>query len=155
MAISVAKSKNWLSQITGKDKTMSKIYIESPQFWKDMYLKPEFTGKWVSVNKVPISKIQIDRSLFAWNNPIYPSQVDDMATNFNRELWTPITVNPDYFLLDGQHRLTVAIHLGLRYIDVIIEHDNVDEAENEPPKKFHELDTDVAYEMITWTGKKH
>jgi len=74
------------------------------QLWKDSYKPPFFTF----VERVPISKIKIDKKFFAWQNKVNPIHVDFIVENFDSDFWMPIIVNPDYYLLDGQHRLQVA-----------------------------------------------
>jgi hypothetical protein len=86
---------------------------------------PSFTF----VERVPLSKIKIDKSLFAWQNNVDPSKVNFIIKNFDIDFWMPVTVNPDYYLLDGQHRLKVARKMGLKYIDVVID--------NETEKRHH------------------
>jgi len=93
-------------------------YIKSPQHWKDMFNK---FYCWQSKDKVPIKKIKIDRKLFSFDNLVDKKEEFYMMANFSKDIWMPITVNEDYYLLDGQHRLEVAKALGLNYIDVIIE----------------------------------
>ena len=95
-----------------------------------MFLKPEFGGRWAIREKVPVSTIKVNKSLFSFQNDVSLSQVDSMVQEFNVDLWIPITVNPEYFLLDGQHRLKTAEKLGLKYIDVVIDYgDNVIDVE--------------------------
>jgi hypothetical protein len=88
------------------------------ELWKSTFSKPPFL---VFVEKVPLSKIKIDKSLFSFQNEVDPEHVNFMAKNFDIDFWMPIIVTPDYFLLDGQHRLQVAKKLGLKYIDVVID----------------------------------
>ena len=76
---------------------------------------------WQSKDKVPIKKVKIDRKLFSFDNLVDKKAVFYMTANFSKDIWIPITVNKDYYLLDGQHRLEVAKAFGLSYIDVIIE----------------------------------
>ena len=99
-----------------------KEYIPSPQHWKDMYTHKEYGGKWMPVDKVPIEKIKFDRRLLSYPNEVDHSEVVYMLVNFDQEVWMPITVNEDFYLLDGQHRLQVARQLCLKYIDVIVQH---------------------------------
>lgn len=106
-------------------------YIKSPQHWKDMHNK--YSG-WQSKDKVAIKKIKINRKLFAFDNSVNMDNVYYMLVNFDKYLWMPITVNKDYYLLDGQHRLALAKQLGLRYLDVIIEDENKIEYSKEPVK---------------------
>ena len=97
-------------------------YIKSPQHWKDASNKyPHLQSK----DKVPIKKIKIDRKLFDFNNTVNMGDVHYMLMNFSKDVWMPVTVNKDYYLLDGQHRLALAGLLGLNYIDVIIEDKNL------------------------------
>lgn len=71
--------------------------------------------------KFPIEKIKIDKSLFAYQNDVSQSDVLYMLMNFDREVWMPITINKNHYLLDGQHRLALAEQLGLSFVDVVIE----------------------------------
>jgi hypothetical protein len=87
------------------------------ELWKETFVKQPF---FTLVERVPLSKIRIDKSLFSFQNNIDPSQVDFIVNNFDIDFWMPITVNPEYYLLDGQHRLQVAKKMGLKYIDVVI-----------------------------------
>lgn len=95
-----------------------KDYIKSPQYWKDMFNK---YSCWQSKDKVSIEKIKIDRKLFSFDNPVDKKAVFYTMANFSKDIWMPITINKDYYLLDGQHRLEVAKLFGLNYIDVIVE----------------------------------
>lgn len=110
----------------------NKNYIKSPQHWKDMFNKyPYFQSK----DKVPIKKIKIDKTLFSFDNSVDLESVSYMIDNFSEEVWMPITVNKDYYLLDGQHRLEVAKRFGLNYIDVVIEYKDKMEYSEEKPVK--------------------
>jgi len=96
-----------------------KNYI-SADLWKDTYKSPQIERSFTFVEKVPLSKIKIDKRLFSFQNEVSPSLVDFIVENFDKDFWMPILVNSDFFLLDGQHRLLVAKKLGLKYIDVAI-----------------------------------
>lgn len=87
------------------------------ELWKDTFNKPPSL---IFVERVPLSKIKIDKRLFAHQNEVDPSQVDFIAKHFDIDFWMPIMVSPEYYLLDGQHRLQVAKRLGLKFIDVVI-----------------------------------
>lgn len=89
-------------------------------------MNPSFWGRWTLEERVPISEIKIDKSLFSFQNEVSKSQVASMVEEFNIDYWIPITVSPDHFLLDGQHRLQTAQSLGLKYIDVIVDHGDVE-----------------------------
>lgn len=71
--------------------------------------------------KFPIEKIKLDKSLFAYQNDVSQSDILYMLMNFDREVWMPITINKNHYLLDGQHRLALAEQLGLSFVDVVIE----------------------------------
>lgn len=97
-------------------------YIPTLDLWRSMFLQSCFGGRWTIKEKVSISEIKIDKSLFSFQNEVSQSQVDSMVEEFSIDYWIPITVNPEYYLLDGQHRLQTAERLGLRYIDVVIDY---------------------------------
>jgi len=103
---------------------MAKNYIPSPDYLTSMYSNPQFDGRWIVVRKVPINKIQIDYSLFSFQNEINQRDVDWICKDFLIEAWYPIMVTPKSFLLDGQHRLAAAKKMGLKYIDVVIDNGN-------------------------------
>lgn len=90
------------------------------ELWKDTYIDPQVAKSFALVEKVPLSKIRIDESLFSYQNKVDPRKVDFITENFDINFWMPILINSDYFLLDGQHRLQVAKKLGLKYIDVAV-----------------------------------
>lgn len=100
---------------------MKKTYIPSPDYLTSMYSKPEFNGRWIVVPKIPVEKIKIDKSLFSFQNEVNWNDVEYMSRNFEVSAWFPVMVNPDFFLLDGQHRLAAAQKMKLRYLDVVID----------------------------------
>ena len=97
-----------------------KNYIPCQEHWFGMFTKFD-KPYWTPKKRFPISKIKIDKSYFADKNKIDYSVVLYMLVEFHKEAWMPITLNKKYHLLDGQHRLQVAKQLGLEYIDVVIE----------------------------------
>ena len=90
------------------------------ELWRSTYTNPTMAETFAFVEKVPLSKIRLDKKLFSWQNEVSPSFVDFIVENFDIDFWMPILVNPDYFLLDGQHRLQAARKMGLKYLDVVI-----------------------------------
>jgi hypothetical protein len=98
-----------------------KTYIPIGEIWKETYSRPPIAISFVLVERVPISRIKINKRLFSWQNEVDQSQVNFMLKNFDQDFWMPILVNRDYFLLDGQHRLRVAKRMGLTFIDVVID----------------------------------
>lgn len=86
-----------------------------------MYSHVAVNGEWRPVDRIPIRRIRVKKSLLSFANEVDTTQVDDMVKNFSQEVWIPILVNQDFFLLDGQHRLAAAKKMKLRYIDVIVE----------------------------------
>ena len=79
-------------------------------------------SQWSSVDKVPLHNIKIDQRLLSFPNSLSKTHVNDIINNFDVNLWTPIVVNEDFYLLDGQHRLEAALQMNMNYIDVIIQH---------------------------------
>lgn len=66
--------------------------------------------------KFPIHKIQLK----PLHNKVDKKEVLYMLMNFNKDAWIPITLDKDYFLTDGQHRLELARQFGMEFIDVVI-----------------------------------
>ena len=93
------------------------LKLNKEELFVDRYDKPY----WTPVNKVEINNIKIDKSLMSFDNPIYESTLEDILYGFDLYQWIPITVNKDYYLLDGQHRLEAAKRMKLKYIDVVIQ----------------------------------
>ena len=101
---------------------LQKGYIQSPYHWKEMWInasKRDFDWDWVPIDKVRIKKIKIDKKFL-------PNEVDDdevfyMINNFEEEVWQSVLINEEYCLLDEQHRLRLAFHTCMKYIDVIME----------------------------------
>jgi len=114
---------------------MENTYIPSPDYLVSMYSNPQFNGRWVVVTKVPIEQIKIDKSLFSFQNNVNWNEVEYMCENFEQGAWYPIMVNPDYFLLDGQHRLAAARKLNLKYIDAVVDNGDVEQKENNSTNK--------------------
>jgi len=100
---------------------MKKTYIPSPDYLTSMYSKPEFNGRWIVISKIPIEKIKVDKSLFSFQNEVNWDDVEYMSKNFEISAWFPVMVNPEFFLLDGQHRLAAAQKMELRYLDVVVD----------------------------------
>ena len=96
-------------------------YIPSPDYLTSMYSSPEFSGRWVVHTKIPIEKLKIDKTLFSFQNDVDMDAVEYMCKNFEVGAWYPLMVTPNFFLLDGQHRLAAAQKMKLHYIDVVID----------------------------------
>ncbi len=79
----------------------------------------------VPARKIQINNIKIDRSLMSYPNEVSQEQVETIIEYFDEFAWLPIIINKQHFLLDGQHRLEVARRLKLRYIDAIIEDEDL------------------------------
>ena len=59
--------------------------------------------------------------LMSFPNDVDDDEVTHMINNFEEDVWEPILINSDYYLLDGQHRLQLAFRTGIKFIDVIME----------------------------------
>ena len=86
-----------------------------------MFVKNFDKSFWKPIDKMEIDKIRIDKSLFSYNNEIMESTVLQIISNFDLLFWIPITLNKDYYLLDGQHRLEAAKRMNLKFIDVVVQ----------------------------------
>ncbi len=76
--------------------------------------------------KVSIDKIRIDKNRLAFANEISDWTVNNIVNNFHLEGWEPISVDSEYYIRDGQHRLAAAKKMGLEFIDVLMLNDNLD-----------------------------
>ena len=95
-------------------------YIPIEQFQEQAF------SKWGTIlHKFEISKISIDKSRFSFCNEVVPSEVDNIAYYFHKDAWEPITLDDEYYLKDGQHRLAAAKKMGLKYIDAVIFNPNL------------------------------
>lgn len=90
-----------------------KEYVACKKHWKDMFAQYPM---YKIIERFPISKIKKRklRNNVNLNNVLY------MLMNFNKDAWMPITLDRNYFLLDGQHRIELAKQMGLSYIDIVI-----------------------------------
>lgn len=91
-----------------------KRYIACQKHWKDMFAQYPM---YKVIEKFPIQKIKRKKL----RNDVNSKDVFYMLMNFNKDAWIPITLDQEYFLLDGQHRIELARQMGLSYIDVIIQ----------------------------------
>ncbi len=130
---------------------MPKNYIPSPDCLTSIYNNPCFCGRWVVVEKAPISQIKIDKALFSFQNEVNLNDVDRICKEFLIGAWYPIMFNPEYFLLDEQHRLAAAKRMELKYIDVV---DCGDEAQDVKPTKKIKA-SQIVREYLLWNEKKH
>ena len=101
---------------------IQKGYIQSPYHWKEMWINAserDSDWDWMPIDKIFIKKIKIDKKFLP--NEVNDDEVTYMINNFDEEVWHPVMINKEYFLLDGQHRLRLAFRTGMKYIDVIME----------------------------------
>lgn len=93
---------------------------------------------WKVYNKFELEKIKIDSNKFSYKNEIDKSLIENIIANFDLTFWIPITLDKEYYLLDGQHRLEAAKKMGLDYIDVVIQDNELlsdDNSKNNKVKK--------------------
>jgi hypothetical protein len=69
---------------------------------------------------VPIERISVDKQRLGNVNDIYPETVNSIVSDFQIDSWDPISVDDEYFIRDGQHRLAAAKKMGLKFIDVLV-----------------------------------
>ena len=104
-------------------------YIPVKKHWVEMFTRFD-KPYWTPALQFPIEKIKIDKSLFDYQNEVSQSDVLYMLMNFDRDAWMPITINKNYYLLDGQHRLELARLMGMLYIDAVIQDNELLEGRN-------------------------
>ncbi|KAF0149720.1 MAG: hypothetical protein FD143_2701 [Ignavibacteria bacterium] len=77
-------------------------------------------GAFTPIKKFPIDKIKFNKKFLSYANPVSETAVDWIVNNFHIEGWEPVFLNQKEYLIDGQHRLTAAKKIGLKYMDVAI-----------------------------------
>lgn len=88
-------------------------YVPVKKHWIEMYEQYSF---YKTLKKFPINKIQIKP---LWNK-VDKKEVFYILMNFDREAWMPVTLDINYFLIDGQHRLELAREFGMEFIDAVV-----------------------------------
>ncbi|MBR1721782.1 MAG: ParB-like nuclease domain-containing protein, partial [Treponema sp.] len=86
----------------------------------ESFLRESFSRYGKFLPKFEISQIKIDKSRFSFCNEVSQNEVNNIAYNFHKNAWEPITLDEEYYLKDGQHRLAAAKLMGLKYIDAFI-----------------------------------
>lgn len=94
----------------------SRDYLPAPKHTMTLMHKG-FEGYHTAILKVPINQIKRPNS--------YPNELDEreafrILMEFDRERWDPVYIDPEYNLLDGQHKLWVAKQMGYHFIDAIM-----------------------------------
>lgn len=87
----------------------------------DLFVKNYTRPYWTIKEKENVDNIKFDKNRLSFHNPIYESTVLNIIENFDILGWIPITLDKEYYLLDGQHRLEAARRMKLKYIDVVIQ----------------------------------
>jgi len=82
-------------------------------YFKKRHLEPKL--------KFPINDIKIDKNLLDFPNEVDKSKVSYMLINFDKDAREPMTIDKNFNLIDGQHRLSLANQMELEFIDVVIE----------------------------------
>lgn len=77
----------------------------------------------VPAKKIQIDKIIIDKKFVP--NPLCLQTVQTICEYFNEWNWYPIIIDENNYLRDGQHRIAFAKSIGLRYIDAILQDQNI------------------------------
>jgi uncharacterized protein (DUF1015 family) len=72
------------------------------------------------IKKYPIDKIKFSKKYLAFANTVCDESVNSIVNDFYLDAWEPIFLNPKNYLIDGQHRLTAARKMGLKYLDIVI-----------------------------------
>lgn len=91
-----------------------KKYIPCEKHWKDMFAQ---YSMFKVVEKFLIQKIKKKKL----RNDVNLKDVFYMLLNFDKEVWMPLTLDEQNFLIDGQHRLELAKQMCLEYVDVVIQ----------------------------------
>lgn len=100
---------------------MKKTYIPCPNYFMNFSVVNSATpGFCTPIKKYPIDKIKFNKKYLSFTNKVREEDVNWIINDFHIEGWEPIFLNPKNYLIDGQHRLTAAKRMGLKYMDVVI-----------------------------------
>ena len=86
------------------------------ELWRDTYTNPQMAKSFTFVEKVPLSKIKIDKSLFSFQNEVSSSRVEFMVKNFDIDFWMPIIINSDYFLFPDPYGIYLNFKIMRRLV---------------------------------------
>ncbi len=100
-------------------------YIKALDFNKKLFIQNFDKPYWTIKDRFPISEIKIDKNRMSFQNEVCQSVVSDILNYFDLYCWIPITLDKEFYLLDGQHRLSAAKRMNLEYIDVVIQDDDL------------------------------
>ena len=99
---------------------MNQDYIPSPEYFKTYWTYKKYPDIFQPIDKVAIKRIKIDKKRLDVANEIRDEIVMDIINNFHIKGWEPIFIHKDCYLIDGQHRLSAAKKMKLKFIDAVI-----------------------------------
>jgi uncharacterized protein (DUF1015 family) len=100
---------------------MKRTYIPCPNYFMDFsVVNSTVPGYCTPIKKYPIDKIKFSKKYLSFANTVREEDVYSIVNDFYIDAWEPIFLNPKNYLIDGQHRLSAAREIGLKYIDVVI-----------------------------------
>jgi hypothetical protein len=84
-------------------------------------------GYCTPITRFPIEKIKLNKKYLSFANPVSEEDINYIVSDFYLYAWEPIFLNPKKYLIDGQYRLAAAKKMGLKFMDVIIIYENVNQ----------------------------
>jgi hypothetical protein len=100
---------------------MKKAYIPCQDYFMNFSVVNSTTpGYCTPIKKYPIDKIKFNKKYLSFANKVRNEDVNSIVNDFYIDAWEPIFLNTKYYLIDGQHRLTAAKKMGLKFLDIVI-----------------------------------
>jgi hypothetical protein len=102
-----------------------KNYVPCPDYWDTSSALQDHPDIFRLVRRFPIKEIKYDKARF--HNQLDSIQVRRIVQEFYPDAWQPFWIDPQNNLSDGQHRFHAAKELGIRFVDVIVYDEELDE----------------------------
>jgi ParB-like nuclease family protein len=115
----------------------NKNYVPCPDYWDTSSCLQDHPDIFQLVRRLPVKEIKYNKARFP--NRLDSIQVKEIVQGFYPDAWEPLWIDPQNNLTDGQHRFHAAKEMGIRFVDVIVYNEELNErkgkARNESRKK--------------------
>jgi hypothetical protein len=102
-----------------------KNHVPCPDYWDTSSILQDHPDIFRLVRRFPINEIKYDKTRYP--NQLDPLQVEEITADFYPDAWEPLWLDPRNNLTDGQHRLHAAKEMRMKFVDVIIYDEELNE----------------------------
>jgi hypothetical protein len=96
----------------------NKNYVPCPDYWATSSCLQDHPDIFRFVRRFPVKEIKYDKARYP--NPVDPIHVKEIVQEFYPDAWEPLWIDPQNKLTDGLHRFHAAKEMGMRFVDVIV-----------------------------------